>query len=207
MGRSDIWQMHRYLWQSGREWKYNHRLITSTFWYLQNQCATKVDEEGKYISYKRGTCGSNCPGEDDDVWLSDVTLAVTHHQKSKEEENSLDNSDLPDTLLVSSTSSAAETWPSLMGVYRITNKTYSGKPVWGHIFNSYQLYYSGNLLISISISWLEISGVSAQWMVGAHLINSEKEDGADIPTEDWLYEDTFGEWQNDETMTVISNSI
>ena len=44
-------------------------------------------------------------------------------------------------------------------------------------------------------------------MVGAHLINSEKEDGADIPTEDWLYEDTFGEWQNDETMTVISNSI
>ena len=109
------------------------------------QCATKVDEEGKYISYKyRGTCGPDCPGEDDDVWLSDDTLAVTHHQKSKEEENSLDNSDLPDTLLVSSTSSAAETWPSLMGVYRITNKTYSGRPVWGHIVNSYQLYYSGN---------------------------------------------------------------
>ena len=115
-------------------------------------CATEVDEEGKvkygYHSYgyasEHGTCGPDCPGEDDDVWLTDDTLEVTHHQKSKDEENSLDNSDLPDTLLVSSTSSAAETWPSLMGVYSITNKTYSGRPVWRHIVHSYQLYYSGN---------------------------------------------------------------
>ena len=105
-----------------------------------------MDGEGKvkYDDDKHGTCGPDCPGEDDDVWLTDDTLEVTHHQKSKEEENSLDNSDLPDTLLVSSTSSAAETWPSLMGVYSITNKTYSGRPVWRHIVHSYQLYYSGN---------------------------------------------------------------
>ena len=115
-------------------------------------CATEVDEEGKvkygYHSYgyahEHGTCGPNCPGEDDNAWLTDDTLEVTHHQKSKDEENSLDNSDLPDTLLVSSTSSAAETWPSLMGVYSITNKTHSGRPVWRHIVHSYQLYYSGN---------------------------------------------------------------
>ena len=128
--------------------KINHKnkIITSTIWYLQNQCATEVDEEGKikYFYKKYGTCGPDCAGEDDDVWLTDDTLEVTHHQKSKDEENSLDNSDLPDTLLVSSTSSAAETWPSLMGVYSITNKTYSGRPVWRHIVHSYQLYYSGN---------------------------------------------------------------
>ena len=44
-------------------------------------------------------------------------------------------------------------------------------------------------------------------MVGGHLINSKKEDGADIPSGGWRYEDTVGEWQNDETLTVISNSI
>ena len=44
-------------------------------------------------------------------------------------------------------------------------------------------------------------------MVGGHLINSEKEDGADIPSGGWKYEDTVGEWQNDETLTVISKLI
>ena len=126
----------------------NEKNITNTFYnvliFIQNQCATEVDEEGEYISNKHGTCGPDCPGEGDYLWLTDDTLVVTHHQTSKDEENSLDNSDLPDTLLVSSTSSAAETWPSLMGVYSITNKTYSGRPVWRHIVHSYQLYYSGN---------------------------------------------------------------
>ena len=110
-----------------------------TFLYLQNQCATEVDEEGENIQGGIGTCGPDCPGEDDDVWLTDDTLEVTSWKK-----NLLDNSALPDTLLVSSTSSAAETWPSLMGVYSITNKTYSGRPVWRQIVHSYQLYYSGN---------------------------------------------------------------
>ena len=122
--------------------------------HLVFQCATELDEERvwvvmgerkvKYDNYKHGACGPDCPGEDDHAWLTDDNLEVTHHQKFKDEENSLDNSDLPDTLLVSSTSSAAETWPSLMGVYSITNKTYSGRPVWRHIVRSYQLYYSGN---------------------------------------------------------------
>ena len=113
---------------------------------LQNQCATEVDEEGevKYYDNKHGTCGPNCPGYYDDVWLTDDTLKVTRHQKSKDEGNSLDDSDLPETLLVSSTSFAAETWPSLMGVYGIYNKTYSGRPVWKKRVNYYQLYYSGN---------------------------------------------------------------
>ena len=44
-------------------------------------------------------------------------------------------------------------------------------------------------------------------MVGGHLINCEKEDGARIPSEGWLYEDTVREWQNDEKLTVKSELI
>ena len=49
---------------------------------------------------------------------------------------------------------------------------------------------------------MKILGLSAQWRVGGHLINSEKEDGDNIPSGGWLYEDGDGEWQNDETLTV-----
>ena len=41
------------------------------------------------------------------------------------------------------------------------------------------------------------SGVSAQWRVGGHLINSEKDYGADIPSRGWIFEDGDEEWQND----------
>ena len=51
------------------------------------------------------------------------------------------------------------------------------------------------------------SGVSAQWRVGGHLINSDKEDVADLPSRGWLYEDSDGEWQNDETLTIKSTLI
>ena len=36
----------------------------------------------------------------------------------------------PDTVTVSSTGGASETVPSVMGVYKITNITHSGRPVW-----------------------------------------------------------------------------
>ena len=49
--------------------------------------------------------------------------------------------------------------------------------------------------------------VSAQWRVGVRLINSEKENGADIPSKDWLYEDGDGTLQNDETLTIKSNLL
>ena len=119
----------------------------SEFHLTQNQCATEVDEEGKvkYIDDKHGTCGAGCPREDDDVWVTDDTLTVTHHyDTSHDDTDSLQYSDFPDTLLVTSNSSAAQTWPRLMGVYTKTNKTNSGRPVWRNIINFYQLYFSGN---------------------------------------------------------------
>ena len=47
---------------------------------MQNQCATEVNEEGKFEwrDDKHGTCGPGCPREDDDVWVTDDTLTVTH---------------------------------------------------------------------------------------------------------------------------------
>ena len=116
---------------------------------LQNQCATEVDSQGKvkyFAHHKHGDCGPGCPTEDDDVWVTDDTLTVTHHyDTSHDDTDSLQYSDFPDTLLVTSNSSAAQKWPRLMGVYTKTNKTYSGRPVWRNIFNNiYQLYFSGN---------------------------------------------------------------
>ena len=110
---------------------------------LQNQCAAEIDDEGK-IKY-RDTCGPGCPTEDDDVWVTYDTLTVTHHYDTPHDDtDSLQYSDFPDTLLVTSNSSAAQTWPRLMGVYTKTNKTNSGRPVWRNIINFYQLYFSGN---------------------------------------------------------------
>ena len=118
-----------------------------------NQCATEVDDEGKvkwddkgeYLFPYRGTCGPGCPTTEDGVWVTDDTLTVTHHYETPHDDpDSLQYSDFPDTLLVTSNSSLSEKWPDLMGVYTKTNKTYSGRPVWRNIFSSYQLYYSGN---------------------------------------------------------------
>ena len=43
---------------------------------LQNQCATGVDDKGEYFYPKYGTCGPDCPSEEDDVWVTDDTLTV-----------------------------------------------------------------------------------------------------------------------------------
>ena len=113
---------------------------------LQNQCATEVDDEGKVkFLDKHGDCGPGCPTEDDDVWVTDDTLTVTHHYNAPHDDpDSLQYSDFPDTLLVTTNSSLSEKWPRLMGVYSKTNKTNLGRPVWRSILSSYQLYYSGN---------------------------------------------------------------
>ena len=114
---------------------------------LQNQCATEVDDEGKvkYYDDKHGDCGPGCPTEDDDVWVTDDILTVSHHYDNPDDDpDSLQYSDFPNTLLVTTNSSLSEKWPDLMGVYTKTNKTNLGRPVWRHILSSYQLYYSGN---------------------------------------------------------------
>ena len=128
------------------EVKYNNCNIYYKGKYLQNNCATEVNEKGEYDNDgQRGTCGAGCPREDEDVWVTDDTLTVTHHYDTPHDDtDSLQYSDFPDTLLVTSNSSAAQTWPRLMGVYTKTNKTNSGRPVWRNIINIYQLYFSGN---------------------------------------------------------------
>ena len=45
------------------EVKYNNINIYYKGKYLQNNCATKVDEKGEYDYPHRGTCGAGCPRE------------------------------------------------------------------------------------------------------------------------------------------------
>ena len=40
------------------------------------------------------------------------------------------HSGYPETLIITSEGPAAETFPSQMGVYRMTNLSHSGRPVW-----------------------------------------------------------------------------
>ena len=40
-------------------------------------CATEVDESGNAVN--GGHCGAGCPREDEDDWVTDDTLTVTHH--------------------------------------------------------------------------------------------------------------------------------
>ena len=54
----------------------------------------------------------------------------------------------PETLTVSSTEGASEEWPSVMGVYKITNITHSGRPVWqSTVREDRYLLYNGTAIL------------------------------------------------------------
>ena len=48
-------------------------------------------------------------------------------------------------LTISSTGGTFETWPSVLGVYKRTNMTHSGRPVWQSTVRDdrYYLFYNG----------------------------------------------------------------
>ena len=51
----------------------------------------------------------------------------------------------PETVTISCTEGASERWPSVMGVYKITNRTHSGRPVWqSTVREDSYLFYKGN---------------------------------------------------------------
>ena len=51
----------------------------------------------------------------------------------------------PETVTISSTGGASERKPSVMGVYKITNITHSGRPVWqSTVREDRYLFYNGN---------------------------------------------------------------
>ena len=54
----------------------------------------------------------------------------------------------PDTITVFSTGGATERMPSVMGVYKITNITHSGRPVWqSTVRESRYFLYNGNIKV------------------------------------------------------------
>ena len=89
----------------------------------------------------------------DGVWLDDDTLTVTGKYIRYLSLNYLHlftegEPTYPETVTVSSTGGASETWPSVMGVYKITNITHSGRPVWqSTVREDRYLFYNGNNMI------------------------------------------------------------
>ena len=57
-------------------------------------------------------------------------------------------------------------------------------------------------MITISLIQSRISGISSQWRVGGHLVNTEKDDGTDIPARGWQYQDGQGGLLDDDYLSV-----
>ena len=50
----------------------------------------------------------------------------------------------PEKVTISSTGGTSETWPSVLGVYKRTNMTHSGRPVWqSTVRDDRYLFYNG----------------------------------------------------------------
>ena len=85
----------------------------------------------------------------DDTWQDDDTLTVTGKYISCMTFNLIHlftegEPTYPKTVTLSSTGGAREKWPSVMGVYKITNITHSGRPVWqSTIREDRYLFYNG----------------------------------------------------------------
>ena len=59
----------------------------------------------------------------------------------------------PEKVTISSTGGTSETWPSVLGVYKRTNMTHSGRPVWqSTVRDDRFLFYNGNITANIFIS-------------------------------------------------------
>ena len=51
----------------------------------------------------------------------------------------------PEKVTISSIGGTSERWPSVLGVYKRTNMTHSGRPVWqSTVRNDRYLFYEGN---------------------------------------------------------------
>ena len=51
----------------------------------------------------------------------------------------------PEKVTISSTGGTSETWPSVLGVYKRTKMTHSGRPVWqSTVRNDRYLFYDGS---------------------------------------------------------------
>ena len=90
----------------------------------------------------------------DGSWKDDDTLTVTGRYISCLSLNCLHlfvegEPSYPNTITVSSTGGARERWPSVMGVYKITNITHSGRPVW-HSEDRFLVYYGNVMKIAIN---------------------------------------------------------
>ena len=58
----------------------------------------------------------------------------------------------------------------------------------------------------ISLIQYRISGISSQWRVGGHLVNTEKDDGTNIPVRGWQYQDRQGGFKVDDNLRVTGKT-
>ena len=99
-----------------------------------------------------------------------------------------------------------------MGVYKITNRTHSGRPVWqSTVRDDRYLFYNGMIIcLQLLCNHYVISiyeGNKSEWIIrkeasnGGAYIKSMKRGLVYIPVRGWQYADA-SIWQDDDTLTV-----
>ena len=104
-----------------------------------------------------------------------------------------------------------------MGVYKITNRTHSGRPVWqSTVREDRYLFYNGDrkiYLTCLSLSeYIIFQGRTSRWIIykqvdgntGAY-IKSQKKGLVYLPVRGWQY--SGGGWQDDDTLTITGKDI
>ena len=113
-------------------------------------------------------------------------------------------------MTVSSTGGASERQPSVMGVYKISNITHSGRPVWQSLVRDdrYLFYHGKTKHLNKELPILIFQGDWLRWVVNPKVsdeppvIMTKKTGLIYIPVEGWQYEED-GTWQDDDALTVI----
>ena len=103
----------------------------------------------------------------------------------------------PDTVTMSSTGSASEKHHDIMGVYKITNMTRSGRPVWQSTVRE------DNYLFYNSIYWI----VSTELSNNLAAIKSKKKGLILLPIRGWQYSIANNGLEDDTTLTVTGKNI
>ena len=116
-------------------------------------------------------------------------------------------------MTVSSRGGASETWPSSMGVYKITNITHSGRPVWqSTVREDRYLFFNGNNMILANNTFSIFLGDWSRWVVSSEVSNSganiasKKQGLVYIPVRGWQYGDGTTV-HDDDTLTVTGKHM
>ena len=106
----------------------------------------------------------------------------------------------PEKVTISSTGGISETWPDVLGVYKGTNKTHSGRPVWRcNDRDDGRLAFDGKMFY---VSLLDID-MTTQTVAGTFVTTVFLIRKSEVRLLTWRYRDMAGRFSMRNTSVVI----